>query len=96
MSLNGCSSAEDKSPQERVVLSALREAGFMFDTTLVDVIGEEQDMAIVTGPMTGPVVIPAPEQEAPQKRKDNYTPYRQVSLNREGTVWVIQSADRRK
>lgn len=93
LTLSACSSAANTPPEKQEVLQGMRDAGFEFDSTLVQVSGEEsKDSATVTGPMIGPKEIPGLGTPAPEKGGNNFTEYQEVQLSMQNNQWIVISA----
>lgn len=91
--LVSCDNAKDVPPKQEAVLQAMREVGFMFDSTLVHVSGEESEKkAFVKGPMTGLRIIPKPGEEVAAKARYNYARYESVELKMQNGKWVVADA----
>jgi hypothetical protein len=94
LSIIGCEKPSDIPADKVSVLDAIRAAGFMFDSTLVDVTNEDSlTTSEVVGPMTGPKVIPKMGEKPPKKGRYNYARYKEVSLIYQHNSWAIDSAE---
>ena len=82
-------------PADKVaVLDAIRDAGFMFDSTMVEVTDEDSLRTTqVAGPMTGPKIIPENGEKPPKKGRHNYARYLEVSLAYQNDAWTITGAE---
>lgn len=91
--LSGCESAEWIPEPDKAVLKGMRNVGFLFDSTLLDVdIEADSKTATVSGPMIGLKKIPNLGDSIPKKDTENYTRYKVVLLDLQQGDWLVSKA----